>query len=50
MTKGTLEWKEAINAANEEALKLIDTYDILDYSVNKETGLIEFGEGAIEAA
>ena len=32
MTKGTLEWKEAINAANKEALKLIDTYDILDYS------------------
>lgn len=50
MTKGTLEWKEAINAANEEALKLIDTYDVLNYSVNKETGLIEISEGAIEAA
>lgn len=52
MQQGTLEWKEAITAANDEALELIKTYDTLagKYSINRKSGLIEFNEGALEDA
>ena len=50
MTKGTLEFKEAVQQANEKALELIDTYGILDYTINKETGLIEINESALQQA
>lgn len=40
MQKGTVEWYEAISQANEEAMKLINTYDNLKYTINDD-GLIE---------
>lgn len=49
LTKGTLEYQEGVSAANEEALKLINTYDELagQYHTTAE-GLIVFNEGALE--
>lgn len=50
LTKGTLEYEEAISSSNEEALKLINTYDELagQYHTTAE-GLIVFNEGALES-
>ena len=50
LTKGTIEYKEQIMKANEEALKLINSQDLLygkDYKYN-EDGLIEFTKGTLE--
>ena len=48
---GTEEWKEVINKTNEEARRLIDTYNILTgYSYNPTTGMIEFKEGVFDNA
>lgn len=52
LTKGTIEYKEQIIKANEEALKLINSQDLLygtDYKYNDE-GLIEFTPGRLEQA
>ena len=50
LSKGTEEWYENINKANEYARELIDTYDELagKYHFNPESGLIEFDPGALE--
>ena len=50
LTEGTAEWKEALNDANDKALKLLEENSELEgkYSLNVETGLIEFDEGALE--
>ena len=49
LTKGTLEWKQALVEANSKALELIKTYNILNgqYTTD-ETGLIVFNEGALD--
>lgn len=49
LTKGTVEYQEQISKTNEEALKLINTYDELagQYHTTAE-GLIVFNEGALE--
>ena len=49
MEKGTLEWREAIANANDEALKLLETYDNLEYSINND-GLIEIDEESLQKA
>lgn len=52
MVKGTLEWRDAIQSANEEARKLIEAGQLAygtDYSIGAD-GLIEFSEGAKEKA
>lgn len=52
MVKGTLEWRDAIQSANEEARKLIEAGKLAygtDYSIGAD-GLIEFSEGAKEKA
>lgn len=50
LTKGTLEFSEAVATANEKAMELINTYSSLQgkYHINANTGLIEFDEGALE--
>lgn len=52
LTEGTTEWREALEEANAAARKMIDENEDLkgQYSYNAETGLIEFDEGALEAA
>lgn len=52
LEEGTREWREAINDANDAARELIDNNEELagKYSFNADTGLIEFEEGALEAA
>ena len=52
LEEGTREWREAIEDANDAARKLIDENDSLagQYSFNADTGLIEFKDGALEAA
>lgn len=52
LTEGTTEFQDAVSDANERARELIDTYDFLKdkYSYNANTGLIEFDDGALEAA
>lgn len=52
LTKGTEEWRKAIEDANVEARNLIDTYNISaeDYYFDPETGLITFKDGALERA
>lgn len=52
LTKGTVEYKEQLMKANEEALKLIKSQDLMygrDYDYTKD-GLIEFKDGALERA
>ena len=46
MTKGTLEYKEAVLKANEAAMKLLDTYDELNYTVDSD-GLITINEDSL---
>ena len=50
LVKGTDEFKAAVEKANEEAKKLIDTNDELKgkYHYNAESGLIEFDEGVLD--
>ena len=53
LEEGTKEWREAIEDANDAARKLIDENEDLlagQYSFNADTGLIEFKDGALEAA
>lgn len=52
LEEGTREWREAIEDANDAARELIDNNEDLagKYSFNADTGLIEFEEGALEAA
>lgn len=47
LTKGTIEFKEAIEAANEEAKKLIETYGLFGQFSYDENGLIVFNEEAL---
>ena len=49
LTRGTDEYNEAIKAANEEATKLLDTYEGLQYTVDDD-GLILIDEASLEAA
>lgn len=49
LEKGTLEYRDAVSAANEQALKLIDTYDELAGQYYTTTdGLIVFNEEALQ--
>ena len=51
LEKGTKEWRAAIEDANDKARELIDKGGLEgQYHFNAETGLIEFDEGALEAA
>jgi predicted RNase H-like nuclease (RuvC/YqgF family) len=53
MQKGTLEWKEALAASNEQAKALIKTLDLIegkDYTVDKTTGLININERNLKEA
>ena len=52
LEEGTREWREAIHEANDAARELIDNNEELagKYSFNADTGLIEFEDGALEAA
>jgi hypothetical protein len=52
LTKGTLEYKQALLASNEEALKLIDSSDRLKEAgaYTLVDGKIEFDEKALEEA
>ena len=47
LTKGTVEFKQAIFEANEKASELINNYDGLQYSVNSD-GLIEIDENSLK--
>ena len=49
LTKGTEEYKDAVRAANEEAVKLINTYKSLKYEINDE-GLIVIDEASLAQA
>ena len=46
LTEGTTEFKQAIVEANEQALKLIETYDGLLYTIDS-SGLIKIDEGSL---
>lgn len=48
LTKGTEEYKDAVRAANEEAVKLLNTYDDLNYEIN-EDGLIVIEKAELAA-
>ena len=50
LTKGTTAYKEAVIAANEEALKLLETNDNLQYTIDEETGLIEIDTESLDKA
>jgi hypothetical protein len=50
LVKGTAEYKEAVFNANEEALKLIDTYKGLKYEVDDDSGLIIIDQDALDEA
>ena len=49
LTKGTVEYREAIVSANQEALKLIENHKNLKYSINSE-GLIVIDEKSLQEA
>jgi hypothetical protein len=49
LVKGTDEYKETVIKANEEALKLLDTYKDLEYEVTAD-GLIIINEQSLEDA
>jgi hypothetical protein len=46
MTKGTLEYREAVLKANEAAMELLNTYEGLTYSVGAD-GLITIDEQSL---
>jgi hypothetical protein len=49
LNKGTEEYAEKLKEANAKAKELIETHGLYGkYSVNSETGLIEFDEGVLE--
>ena len=49
LTKGTVEYTEALMEANSQAMDLINKYDLMD-KYHIEEGLIVFDEGALEEA
>ena len=50
LTKGTTEWKEAIQKANEQVLELLDKYpELVNYITKNENGLLEISEEGKEA-
>ena len=49
LTKGTEEYRDAVRAANDEAVKLINSYDNLSYTIN-EDGLIVIDAASKAAA
>jgi uncharacterized protein HemX len=49
LTKGTLEFDEAVAEANQKALKLLETYKNLSYEVD-ENGIIQINEDSLKAA
>lgn len=50
LTKGTVEYEEAVQKANEQALKLLETNKNLSYEYNSETGLIEIDKASLAEA
>lgn len=50
LTKGTQEWEDATEKANEAAKKLIKTYNIKNWSIDQDTGLIEIDDKELEDA
>ena len=50
LTKGTLEYEEAVTQANQKALELLKTNEDLGYVYNKETGLIEIDQRSLAVA
>lgn len=50
LTKGTQEFEDAIEKANEAAKKLIKTYNIKNWSIDPETGLIKINDQELEEA
>lgn len=49
LTKGTLEFDEAVANANEKAMKLLDTYKNLSYEVD-ENGIIQIDKDSLKTA
>ena len=50
LTKGTTEWKEAIQKANEQVLELLDKYpELVNYITKNENGLLEISEEGKDA-
>jgi uncharacterized coiled-coil DUF342 family protein len=49
LTKGTLEFDEAVADANQKALKLLETYKNLSYEID-ENGVIQIDEDSLKAA
>ncbi|MCI7444708.1 MAG: hypothetical protein MSA89_16795 [Clostridium sp.] len=47
LTVGTDEFAQALQKANAEAKKLIEDYNISDFTINAQSGLIEFEEGTL---
>jgi hypothetical protein len=50
LTKGTQEFEDATEKANEAAKKLIKTYNIKNWSIVPETGLIKIDDKELEDA
>ena len=50
LTKGTQEFENATEKANEAAKKLIKTYNIKNWSIDPETGLIKINDQELEDA
>lgn len=50
LTKGTQEFEDATEKANEAAKKLIKTYNIKNWSIDPETGLIKINDQELEDA
>lgn len=50
LTKGTQEFEDAIEKANEAAKKLIKTYNIKNWSIDQDTGLIKIDDKELEDA
>lgn len=48
LTKGTQEFEDATEKANEAAKKLIKTYNIKNWSIDPETGLIKINDQELE--
>ena len=48
LEEGTLEWKEAVVALNQEVVNLLETYPKLAEFVKNENGILSFEEGALD--